>query len=301
MELRTLTTFLKVASLNSFSKAAAELDYTQAAVTIQIQQLEKELSAQLFERFGKKITLTYQGKLLQQYANQILQLSEEAKQALQTSQTLCGHVRIGTIESLCTSIFPSLLCQYHKQYPEVSISIETSSPGLLLKEMNSNQLDIVYLLDKKLYHPDWIKAIEEPEDIVFVASSSHPLVKKKSLQIDDILSYDIILTEKAASYRYELEQYLHSKNKKIQPYLEIANTQFILQMLMDGEGISLLPRYCIEKNTCRNLTILKPRGFHLQVWHQILYHKNKWVTPEIEAFLAIVKENRKRQGLCEID
>lgn len=290
MELRTLNTFLKVAQLGSFSKAAAELDYTQAAVTIQIQQLERELQAKLFERFGKKIELTDQGELLQEYAIRILRLSEEAKQMIQNTHKLCGHLRIGTIESLCTTIFPHILREYHEHYPQVAISIETSSPGLLLKEMNCNQLDIIYLLDKKLFHPDWIKAIEEPEDIVFVASSSHPLAHKTCLSIDDILGYEIILTEKAASYRYELEQYLHAQNKKISPYLEIANTQFILQMLREGEGISLLPRYCVAPYVNNSLCILEPIGFSLQVWHQILYHKNKWLTPEMEAFLSIVKQ-----------
>ena len=103
MELRTLRTFQRVAQLKSFSKAAAALGYTQAAVTIQIQQLEKELHTRLFDRFGKTISLTQQGTIFYDYACRILDESEKAKLALQEAQELEGHLRIGMTESLCAA------------------------------------------------------------------------------------------------------------------------------------------------------------------------------------------------------
>ena len=82
MELRTLITFLRIAELQSFSKAAAELNYSQAAVTIQIHELEKELNTRLFDRIGKRIALTQQGECFLQHARRIIEEVNHAKQAV---------------------------------------------------------------------------------------------------------------------------------------------------------------------------------------------------------------------------
>lgn len=290
MEFRTLKTFVRVAALQSFSKAAIELDYTQAAITIQIQQLEKELNVRLFDRFGKTISLTQQGEILLRYAYRLLQINDETRQALQNQQQLHGHIHIGTIESLCASTFPVILQQYHAAYPNVKISIDISSPESLLEKMNQNHLDIVYLLDKPRFHYDWVKVLEKPEEVIFVCSSQHPLLSKKDVTIDEILTHEIILTEKAASYRYEFEQYLSTQNKKIEPYLEIGNTEIIIQMLIQSQGISFLPQYCVQKYIdSYQICVLKPNDFEFYVSRQIFYHKNKWMTPEMEVFLTLAK------------
>lgn len=290
MELRTLKTFQRVAELESFSKAALDLGYSQAAVTIQIQQLEKELQTRLFDRFGKMISLTQQGSIFYTHVCRILQESEEAKLALRKQEVLQGHLRIGMTESLCASLFPELLHTYHQLHPHVSFRVETSSPELLLDMMNHNELDVVYFIDKRRYHPDWIKVLEKPEDIVFVASCEHPLCKKPSLTLDDILQEELILTERAASYRYELDQLALAQKKKIHPYLEIGNTEFLIHELLSHCQVSFLPYFCVkdlvkEKRLC----ILKPQDFHLCVCRQIVYHKNKWMTPPLQEFITLAQ------------
>ena len=107
MELREIRTFLQIAQKQSFSKAADVLGYTQAAVSIQIKQLESELGTRLFDRIGKHISLTHQGKAFYQYALRITSEIEEAKDVLSGSQDLNGTLRIGTIESICSSILIS--------------------------------------------------------------------------------------------------------------------------------------------------------------------------------------------------
>ena len=223
MELRTLRTFQRVAQLKSFSKAAAALGYTQAAVTIQIQQLEKELHTRLFDRFGKTISLTQQGTIFYDYACRILDESEKAKLALQEAQELEGHLRIGMTESLCASSFPKLLHAFHTTYPHISISVETSSPEILLDMMNHNELD----------------------------------------------------------------QYALSIKQQVHPYLEIGNTEFIIRELLSECEISFLPAFCVQPYVDQGrLSILRPRDFQLRVYRQIVYHKSKWLTPHMNAFLS---------------
>ena len=292
MEFRELSTFLQVAKLQSFSKAAKVLGYSQAAVTIQIKQLEQELGVHLFDRIGKQTSLTHQGSVFYDHAASIMRDIAQAKDAVSHPQKLNGHLCIGTIESICASLFPSLLTEYHKLHPEVNISIRTDSPDQLLEQINGNQLDLVYFMDKRVYDVKWEKVLEEPEEIVFAATADHPLAQRSEpLSLDDVLSYPMVVTEKNASYRLILEQYLAAMGKSLQPYLEIGNTDFILQFLKQNTGITFLPRFTVEKAVSEGyLRILSVKKFSIRTWLQILYHKDKWVTREMAEFIRLAQE-----------
>lgn len=295
MEFREISTFLQVAQQQSFSKAAKQLGYSQAAVTIQIKQLEKELGVHLFDRIGKQISLTHQGQIFYRYAISVVKSMEQAKAAvsnvLDTSE-LNGRLCLGTIESICASIFPELLAEYHRLYPKVSISIMTDSPDILLERMNENAIDIVYLLDRQVYNSRWKKTLEIPERNIFAASPQHALAQEeRELDLDEVLQFPFLLTEKDASYRYMLEQYLASTNRVIRPFLEIGNTEFIIRMLLKNMGISFLPEFTIRRELAQGqLKELKVRGFHMQTWRQIFYHKDKWVTREMQEFLRLAEK-----------
>ena len=292
MEFRELSTFLQVAKLQSFSKAAKVLGYSQAAVTIQIKQLEQELGVHLFDRIGKQTSLTHQGSVFYDHAASIMRDIAQAKDAVSHPQKLNGHLCIGTIESICASLFPSLLTEYHKLHPEVNISIRTDSPDQLLEQINGNQLDLVYFMDKRVYDVKWEKVLEEPEEIVFAATADHPLAQRSEpLSLDDVLSYPMVVTEKNASYRLILEQYLAAMGKSLQPYLEIGNTDFILQFLKQNTGITFLPRFTVEKAVSEGyLRILSVKKFSIRTWRQILYHNDKWVTREMAEFIRLAQE-----------
>lgn len=289
MEFREISTFLQVAQYQSFSKAARHLGYSQAAVTIQIKQLEQELGVHLFDRIGKQISLTHQGQVFYQYAVSIRNDLEQAKNAVSDPSTLSGKLCLGTIESICASIFPDLLAEYHRLHPEVTISIVTDSPGVLLDRMNENTIDIVYLLDRRIYDNRWCKTLEAPEENIFVASPDHELaLAKRELELDEVLRFPFFLTEKDASYRHMLEQYLASINRSVKPFLEIGSTEFIIHMLLKNTGISFLPKFTVQRELQqKQLTALNVRGFQMQTWRQIFYHKDKWVTREMQEFLRL--------------
>ena len=292
MEFREISTFLQVAQYQSFSKAARQLGYSQAAVTIQIKQLEHELGVHLFDRIGKQISLTHQGQVFYQYAVSIRNDLERAKNAVSDPSTLSGKLCLGTIESICASIFPDLLAEYHRLHPEVTISIVTDSPGVLLDRMNENAIDIVYLLDRRIYDNRWCKTLEEPEENIFVASPDHELaLAERELELDEVLRFPFFLTEKDASYRHMLEQYLASINRSVKPFLEIGSTEFIIHMLLKNTGISFLPKFTVQRELQqKQLTALNVRGFQMQTWRQIFYHKDKWVTREMQEFLRLAEK-----------
>ena len=156
--------------------------------------------------------------------------------------------------------------------------------------MNKNAIDLVYLLDQPIDDKRFIKVLEAPENISFVSSSVHTLAKNDSTDLASVISHPFLLTEKNASYRFVLDRYLAACNQKIEPFLELGNTEFIINLLKNNAGLSFLPEFSIKQEvTAGTLSILPVRDFHMCVWRQILYHKDKWVTREMEAFIELAK------------
>lgn len=291
MDFRGINTFIHVANQESFSKAADILGYTQAAVSIQIKQLESELGTRLFDRIGKHISLTHQGKIFYQYALHISNEIEEIKDVLSDSQDLTGTLRIGTIESICASILPDILSEYHKLHPQVEISIITDSPEALLDMMNKSRVDLVYFMDKRMYDPKWVKVLEEPENIIFIGSNDHPCTKKSPLMLSEIIKEPFILTERYASYRFILDQYLAAYGLEIHPRVESSSTDFIIQMLLKNEFLSFVPQFTVREQIAQGiLTPITVSDFDMHIWRQIVYHKDKLLTREMKAFFQLVKE-----------
>ena len=164
MEFREIATFLQAAQLKSFSKAAKKLNYSQGTVTIQIKNLEEELGVRLFDRIGKQISLTGKGEQFYQYAVTLMKNMEEIKCSLSDTRELTGSLALGTIESLCSSLLPPILSEYHRRFPQVNVSVVIDSPRALLDKLNDNSLDIVYFLDKRISDRRWVKVLEEPEE-----------------------------------------------------------------------------------------------------------------------------------------
>ena len=175
MELRQLQTFIAITRTGSFSKAAQSLGYSQSAVTVQIRLLEQELNARLFDRMGKSVALTSQGREFERYAADIILEVNRAKNFNRKRDELSSPLSIGTLESLCFSKLPPILKHFRQKHPKVSIRIITGSPKELIGQMEANRLDLIYILDRQRYNENWNKVMEVEEPIVFVSSASSPL------------------------------------------------------------------------------------------------------------------------------
>ena len=170
MELRQLSTFIQVAQLKSFSRAAESLGYSQSAVTVQIRQLEEELDTRLFDRIGKHISLTARGVQFLEHAYDVLQEVNKARLSVSDTGELHGRLHIGTIESLCFSKLPAALHAYWQRHPKVVVHVTTGEPKFLIERMERGELDLIYILDEPRYSNNWNKLMERKERVVFVTS-----------------------------------------------------------------------------------------------------------------------------------
>ena len=175
MELRQLTTFVRVAQFQSFSKAAASLGYSQSAVTVQIRLLEQELGVRLFDRMCKRVILTGQGRQFLESAYTILQDVNRASLALaQDSGALTGQLHIGTLESLCFARLPGVIHTFRTKHPAVNLQITTGIPEELIRKMEQGEVDIIYILDEPIYGLD-------PQGIAEIRETLSRLNKEKNI------------------------------------------------------------------------------------------------------------------------
>lgn len=288
MEFRQLQTFVTIAQSESFSRAAELLGYSQSAVTVQIRLLEAEMNVRLFDRMGKKTVLTAQGRQLLEYANLILQEVNQAKAAVSREEELHGPLHVGTLESLCFSKLPPILAYFREHFPRVPIKVTTGSPKELIGMMERNQLDLIYFLDRPRSSSCWNKELEVREPIVFVSSPDSRLVGRKGLEVEELLEEPFFLTEKNENYRRELDQFLESKGRELTPVLENSNTEFIIRMIERSRGISYLPYFAVKDRVKEGrLAVLDVTDFKRAMFRQLLYHRSKWKTPEMEQFIRL--------------
>ena len=292
MEIRQIQTFVQAARLESFSRAAEMLGYSQSAVTVQIRLLEEELGCRLFDRMSKKISLTPQGERFLEHANRILYEMNRTLSDMNEDKELRNPLHIGTIESLCAAKLPGMLNYFHSKYPKVNMKITLNSPEKLIRMMEHNELDLIYILDMPRWNKDWIKVMEAAEPIVFVSSVESEFAGKKNLKLQDILGEPFFLTEKNANYRQALDQYLARQSRTLEPVLEISDTEFIIKMVEKNDGLSFLPYFAVEKYIqAGRIARLNVEDVAISMYRQIFYHKNKFKTREMEEFIRLLAEN----------
>lgn len=288
MEIRQLQTFVQAAQLESFSKTAEMLGYSQSAITVQMRLLETELNTRLFDRMGKRVVLTPQGREFLKSANKILYEVNKASKSMNEDRELTNPLHVGTIESLCTAKFPRILSEFHSLHPRVNLQITVDSPEKLIRMMEHNELDLIYILDTPRWDENWVKVMELAEPVVFVASATSRFAGKERLVLDDILQEPFFLTEKHANYRQALDQQLALRRQSISPVLEISDTEFIIRMLELNQGLSFLPYFAVEQDIYKHRIItLDVKDVHISMYRQIFYHKNKFCTREMEEFIRL--------------
>ena len=291
MQLRNLITFIHVAELGSFTKAADQLGYTQSTVSFQIKQLEEELDCLLFERINHTITLTECGQDLVYYAHQIRALTDEFKEKHSKEDQLAGHIRIVTPDSVCEDMVNSHYIDFHSKYPLISIQFATGDTAMLLDMLEHNEADIIITLDRHCYNKDYVIAKEEQLSMHFVTNVGSKFAGKQGLSIRDISGEPFVLTEHGQGYRRVLDRELAKKHMEITPVLEIGRTDMITSILTQSNMISFLPDFTTKHLVDAGvLCYLDICDVDVEIWKQLIYHKNKWLSKSLKTVIDYIKE-----------
>lgn len=291
MEFRQLHAFCAVANTSSFTHAAKMLGYAQSSISTHIQLLEEELNTKLFERLGKTVVLTNEGKCFLTYAKQILHLSLAAAEAVSGSTTPKGSITIGAPESLCVLRLPSLLQEYRKRCPHVKIALKTGTCSDFDYWLRTHAIDIAFLLQPEMAHPELMTHTLFAEPMVLVAGTDHPLIKKGKTEPMDLHHESLILSEIGCSYRVVFENILATAGIYPDSILDFSSVSAMKQCAISGLGITLLPKIAVMNEIkAGQLVDLNWIGPDFGISAQIAYHKDKWLSPALSAFLNLATE-----------
>ena len=278
--------------MGSFTKAAEQLGYSQPSISFQIKQLEEEFGCLLFERINHTISLTEKGHELVACAHQIRALTDGFKESVESDSQCSGLIHVVTPDSVCEEMINSHYIDFHNKYPNIAIRFTTGDSAVMLDMLDHNEADVIITLDHHLYNKDYVIAKEQQLSMHFVASSKSKFAGIKNLSINDIINEPFILTEHGQGYRRVFDRELAKKSLEITALLEIGRTDIITSILTQSNMISYLPDFVTQPLVeSGELCYLDVCDMNIDVWKQLIYHKNKWISSSLKAFIDYVKEN----------
>ena len=296
MDLRQLTTFRAVAQTLSFHRAATQLNYVQSSVSTQIQLLEEELGVKLFDRLGKRVVLTEAGQQLLRYAEKLLNLAEEARTAIMDGDGPRGMLTMSAPETLWTYRLPTLLKRFRERYPLVQLQFRHFSSKELLQRVLEGAVDVAFVLDEPLLSTTVSVEYLVPEPLLIIAAPDSPLACLPEIGPLDLDGQQLLLTEAGCSYRNIFYRALAAEGVHANSVLEFASVEAIKQCVMVGLGIAVLPSIVVEKEIAQGKLVALPwqqspeARFAEGIVTQIICHKDKWLSPSLQAFLSLTRE-----------
>ena len=291
MELRQLNMFKMLATTLSFTRTAAALGYVQSNITAQIQALEEELGTPLVDRLGKQIALTDAGQRFLPYVEQVLTLVEEARMAVSGQSEPTGTLIISAPESLCTYRLPLLLSSFQRRYPQVRLVFRPCPVDELRRQVSEGILDVAFVLEEPLQAKGLIVEPLVREPLLLVAAPDHPLTQRTEICPTDLDEEHLLLTEIGCPYRNLFLRSLAADGVYPTTVLEFTSVEAIKQCVVARMGITLLPKVVVERELASGqLAALSWRDAELHVITQMIWHREKWVSPALQVFLIMARE-----------
>ncbi len=291
MEFRQLATFRMVAETLSFSRTAQALNYVQSSVTAQIQSLEEDLSVRLFDRLGKRVALTDAGARLLPYAEKLLRLSEEARCVVVGGDVPTGTLTITAPESICTYCLPEVLSRFRKRYPQVRLLFRPSSFSDIRRSVSEGEVDLAFIIEERQYSTALMIEVLAPAPLHLLVSPDHHLAGSISVSSCDLEDEQFLLTEAGCAYRNALERGLNKAGLRISTHLEFEGIEAIKQCAIASMGIAFLPALTVVRELeCGSLVPLNWGDQEFSAVVQMLWHKDKWLSPALQGFLAVARE-----------
>lgn len=285
MDLSDLTIFRAVVAEGGITRAAEKLHRVQSNITTRIRQLEDNLGVALFIREGKRLHVSPAGQVLLGYADRLLDIAQEARDAVQDSRPR-GRFRLGAMESAAAVRLPGPLSLYHRRYPDVKLELRTGNPGRLSAALLRGELDAALVTEPVAAGPFDKVAVYE-EELVIVAAAGHPPIKPGKLS--DGTRHTMLAFEPGCPHRKRLEDWFARRDELPERIIEMSSHHAMLGCAAAGMGISLLPLSVLETfPEKRRLSVhkLAPSENRVRTW--LIWRKGAR-SPKIDALADILK------------
>ena len=290
MEVRQLQIFRTLAEELSFTRTAEKVHTVQSNVTAQIKALEEELGIPLFDRLGRRVTLTDAGRNFLPFALQALAAMDQGQRAVQTDAEPSGPLRIGAPESVLAYRLPEVLRAFRRRFPHVELIFRPDENATLALILEAGKIDMAIQM-KDSQTSTAIKSIRlRTERVFLVADAGHPLAGQSTVKPADLAGQNLLLTEAGCSYREKLDRVLALGNIRPANVTEFSSVEAIKQCVAAGMGLALLPAIVVAHELRQGrIKVLRWAGPSLDIATHILWHKDKWISPAMAAFIELVK------------
>jgi DNA-binding transcriptional LysR family regulator len=289
MNFHQFKTFYYAAKYESLSAAAEALYITQPAVTKQIQQIQENCGIKLFNRSGKRFILTDAGEALYSIAEKIFHLEDQAEEIIRDfQQHKSGHIRIHASESFGAYYLPSIIIPFSKKHPQIRVSaMILPIPQVVESTVNlDNDLGFIsYPVDHKKLT---VRQILQ-DRVVLIASPTHPLVQRESIEPRDLEGEHFVMHEPESATRDIADEFLSRHGLSILLTLELSNNEAIKKAVEQGIGLSLISenvaREDIRRGTLKAISLADPslsRKFYM------IHHKDKYLSQPLKTLIDMI-------------
>jgi DNA-binding transcriptional LysR family regulator len=286
MDFIYLQTFCEVAKWGNFTRAAEALGYAQSSVTTQIQKLEEQYGAVLFERYGRKMRPTQAGEVLLPYARQILALQTEAKIHLSEQQT--GTLTIGTIETLAAFYLPPVLQTFRETHPRITIALQSGNEASIVQAVKEGQCDLGLILDRLSVDPEVVCIPLRKEEFAIIARPDSPYSHLSEMSVQELAHTRFLLTEEGCTYRAFLLQALRQSDTPHQVVCEFGSLEAIKQCVMYGLGMAFLPYVTVQEEVAQGKLQAIPFTSPSNLYTQVIYLGRKWRSQAFQSLLDLM-------------
>ena len=291
MTLRHMRIFVSVFQKNSITKAAQELHLAQPSVSLAVRELEDYYGIRLFDRIGRHIAPTECGKEFYEYAVHIVSLFNEMEKKMRNWDTF-GTLRIGASITIGTHILPVLIRRYHEQFPDLTVEAKVSKSASVEDELIHSGIDLG-LIETQPSHPDLRAVPFMTDSMCVITAPDHPLASAKSVSLTELSRFPFLMREKGSAGRELLDAAFSLQQITVSPRWESTSTQALVKAVAEGLGVSVLPyllvKKDIEEGTVRQIPLDQPIRRNLNV----IYHKSKFLTDNMRAFVDLCKKYGK--------
>lgn len=289
MQLRKLEVFLAVCDYNGVSPAARSLYMSQPAVSQVIAELESTLEVRLFERLNKRLVLTHAGETLQNYSRRILNLVNEARWTMEDLASLnSGRLRIGASTTIGIYMLPQLLCTLKSCHPNIDFPFVIDNTAVIETMILHNDLDVA-LVEGPLHSPDIVIDKYYDDELCIICSPEHPWARTGCILPEDLNDHPFIIREKGSGTREIFEKVMLFHQLSFVVANVLNNTEAIKRAVAANLGISVVSRLALNEEFNRGvLHEVKIQGVEYKRDLNIMYHKDKHMSPLLESFISVV-------------
>ncbi len=283
-----LRVFVTLARCRSFAQAARELHLTPSAVSHSLKSLEEQLNCRLFDRMGKKVTLTLAGEQLLQHATKILAEMATAREAIQQlTQWGRGRLRLMAGPTACQYLLPPVLREFRSMFPEYSVTVECGDTPAAVAALLDHRVDLAI----GLRPPPPLTVDFRPlflDTLVFIVSPTHPWALRGRADRSDIPSQSFILYSKNSVTFRLTEQYFAREGIFLPSVMELGSPEASKELVKLGLGVSIMAPWVARKELEDGALVALPLGRRPLIRHWgVLYPRGKTFSLAEETFVRI--------------